>query len=69
MILVSSDFRLNLAIWSVHQNCLEYTGLIKKGGISGILADFGNYFFQPVMATNIIENLTIFWIFLTSLGG
>ena len=35
----------------------------KKSVISGILADFGNFFFQPVMATNIIENFTIFEIF------
>jgi len=36
----------------------------KKSGISGILADFGNFFFQPVMAPNIIENFTIFGIYL-----
>ena len=35
----------------------------KKNGISGILADSGNFFSQPVMATNIIENFTIFDIF------
>ena len=40
-----------------------YIGWIKKSVISGILADFGNFFFQPVMATNIIENFTIFEIF------
>ena len=38
-------------------------GESKKRVISGILADFGNFFFQPVMATNIIENFTIFEIF------
>ena len=38
-------------------------GESKKSVISGILADFGNFFFQPVMATNIIENFTIFEIF------
>ena len=40
-----------------------YTGWIKKSGISGILADFGNFFSQSVLATNIIENFTIFEIF------
>ena len=35
----------------------------KKSGISGILADFGKFFSQPVMATNIIKNFTIFEIF------
>ena len=34
----------------------------KKNVISGIFDDFGN-FFQPVMATNVIENFSIFEIF------
>ena len=41
-------------------------GEARKSVISGILADFGNYFFQPVMATYIIENFT-FWDFFTFL--
>ena len=36
----------------------------KKTGISGILADFCNFFLQPVMAANIIENFEIFDFFL-----
>ena len=39
------------------------TGWIKKTGISGILADFGNLFIPNVMATSIIENITILQIF------
>ena len=35
-------------------------GESKKTGISGVLADFGNSFFQNVMAFNIIENFKIF---------
>ena len=40
-----------------------YTGWIKKTGISGVLADFGIFFFQT--AANIIENFKIlknFWL-------
>ena len=43
---------------------LEYIqGESKKTGISGVLADFGNFFFQNVMAANIIENFKNFEIF------
>ena len=35
----------------------------KKTGISGVLADFGNLFFQNVMAANIIENLKFLELF------
>ena len=42
----------------------DILGEAKKSGISGILADFGNFSFQPVMATNIIENFSIFDFFL-----
>ena len=38
-------------------------GESKKTGISGVLADFGNFFFQNVMAANIIENFKKFEIF------
>ena len=37
--------------------------MTQKPGISGILADFGNFFIPNVMATSIIENLTILQIF------
>ena len=40
-----------------------YRGNKKKTEISGVLADFGNFFFQNVMAANIIENLKKFEIF------
>ena len=40
-----------------------YIRVNKKTGISGILADFGNFFIPNVMATSIIENLTILQIF------
>ena len=33
------------------------------------MVDFGNFFFQNVMAANIIENFKIFEIFLLSQGG
>ena len=35
----------------------------KKTGISGVLANFGNFFFQNVMTANIIENFKNFEIF------
>ena len=38
-------------------------GELKKTGISGVLADFGNFFFQTIMAANIIENFYNFEIF------
>ena len=38
-------------------------GESKKTGISGVLADFGNLFFQNVMAANIITNFKNFEIF------
>ena len=30
-------------------------GVNKKSGISGILADFGNVFLQPVIVTNLLK--------------
>ena len=46
----------------VHALCIYRVN--KNNGISGILADFGRRKkIQPVMATNIIENFTIFEIF------
>ena len=44
-------------------NFFYIQGESKKTGISGVLADFGNFFFQNVMAANIIENFKIFEIF------
>ena len=51
------------------ENCFKYTGWIRKNGISGVLADFGNFFFQNVMAANIIENFKNVEIFLLFQGG
>ena len=48
---------------------LDIQGESKKTGISGVLADFGNFFFQNVMAANIIENFKNFEIFWLSQGG